>query len=87
MPKISSSLIWVQTVCKIYQQATYIYNGLCCAKNLILLHTNDKGTDLTVSLHSLISAFVMHFVENKIANLGTVKISNLQQLSVARRWD
>ena len=41
--------------------------------------------DSTVPLHSLVNAFAMHFVENKIANLGTVKISNLQQLYVARR--
>ena len=64
-----------------------IYIMVFVVRNLILLHTNDKGTDSTVPLHSLISAFVMHFVENKIANLGTVKISNFQQLSVARRWD
>ena len=54
---------------------------------LILLLTNDEGTDSTVLLHSLILAFAMHFVDYNIVNLGTVKISNLQQLSVARRWD
>ena len=41
---------------------------------------NNKGTD-----HSLISAFVIRFLENTIYNLATSKISIFQQVSVAEQ--
>ena len=40
-------------------------------ENLILLHANNKGADLPVQPHSLISAFVIPCLESIISELAT----------------
>ena len=44
-------------------------------ENLTLLHANNKGADQPTHLRSLVSAFVVRFLERIIAKLVTCKIS------------
>ena len=47
-----------------------LYNGLD------MLHLNNKGADQLVNPLSLISAFIIHFLESKIDKLVTCKFSS-----------
>ena len=44
---------------------------------------NNTGADQPVHMHSLISAFVIHFLESIICNLATGEISIFKLVSVA----
>ena len=44
-------------------------------ESLTLLHANNKGTDQTAHLRSLISVFVIGFLESIIAKLAPRKVS------------
>ena len=44
-------------------------------ENLSFLHGNNKGTDQPVHLSSLVSAFVIHYLECIIAKPDTYKVS------------
>ena len=50
---------------------------------MTLLYTNNKGTDQPAHLCSLISAFVIHFLESIMTPLDSPKISIFQLVSVA----
>ena len=45
-------------------------------ENLILIHVNNKGTDKPEHLCSLISAFVIHFLQRMLSKLENFKDSN-----------
>ena len=64
----------------------YIEYGLPhCEKNLTLFHMNNKGGDQPAHPHSLISAFVIHSLENTIDKLATCKISRFLLVYVAEQ--
>ena len=46
---------------------------------------NNKGADQPAHPHSLISAFVIHYLESKVASLLTCKISIFYLVSVAEQ--
>ena len=48
--------------------------GLTTPENLTLIYANNKGADHTAHLCSLISAFVIHFLESMIVNFALCKI-------------
>ena len=50
-------------------------NGPRGKKTCIGGFVNNKGADQTLHLHSLISAFVIHLLENIISRLATCEIS------------
>ena len=49
--------------------------GLPTPENLILLHMKNKGTDQPAHTHTLISAFVIYYLESSIVNLSPCKHS------------
>ena len=53
-------------------------------ENQTLLHTNNKGTDQSLHLYSVISAFIIHFLERRISKLAICKIVRL--LLVSEGW-
>ena len=53
------------------------------ARNLSLGFANNKGTDQTAHLHSLISAFVVRSLESITSRLATGEISIFLLVSVA----
>ena len=52
-----------------------LFGLLTKQENLILLYTSNKGADLPVHPCSLVSIFVIHFLESITNPLATYKIS------------
>ena len=50
--------------------------GFLSRENLTLLYANINGLDQPVHPHSLISTFVVFYLERKVVNLAPCNISN-----------
>ena len=57
--------------------------GLNARKPFFERFANNTGTDQPAHSRSLISAFVIHFLESIICKLATGEVSNFQLVSVA----
>ena len=68
-----SLCLWILTYYKMpLQQKKIIWASTY--DNLILFYANNKGADQPVHLHSLISAFVIRYLDSIIAKLDTSKV-------------
>ena len=78
-PDILSGLIWIQTVCKGYQQTALVgeelIDGPRREKICLRGFANNKGAEQLAHPHRLISAFVICFLESIVSKLATSKIS------------
>ena len=83
-PNKMSGLIWVQTLCKIYAAFIYFYMGLRREKPCLQGFANNTGADQPAHPRSLISAFVIHFVESIICKLAPGEISIFWLVPVAK---
>ena len=58
-----------------------------CRVKIFLVHANNKGADQTAHMCSLLSAFVIRFLEGIITDLAACKISIHLLVSVAEKTE
>ena len=70
-----------------YAYELFLQSWVWTRENLSTMFANNKGTDQTAHVPSLLSASVIRFLENIITKLATSEISVFELASVADQAD
>ena len=68
-------MVIVRLECDNADEVFLTFNSVMSRENLILVRANNKGADQTAHLRSLISAFIIRYLESTISELATRKFA------------